>query len=369
MQLYLHHTDRLADAVVADFSGLRPGEGSAMLGQALARGIQHVEKAPDSLKDMFADLQREPMWLDWAEVDYGAQTFMRSGSFGACALLCHSLPTGYLDPVSSKPLLFSGRLVQRAPRRLMETARFVYECCKPGGMRPEGAGFQISIRVRLMHAQVRRLLLKSGKWETENWGKPISQYHMLGTNVLFSLAVLDALRRWGLHISAREEQAVFALWRYNGFLMGIDRDVLPANLSESRRIMDSLELSRPPADQSSRELMQSLIDAAAEMSVSILGFDMQNMVRSVLHGLTRNLLGRARANELGLASTLWLFLPWMLWPVVRGFEYARYVLPGSRRLAIAIGESLWNRSLQIGLQGREAQFNMPAALNQRRSKP
>ena len=363
MAPYFYATDVLADAVVEDFSRMRPGEGNAILSMALKQGIDRFPEAPASVRALLADIERTPLWADWSEIEYGANTFIRTGPFGPAALMCHSLPTGYLDPLSSKPLVLSGRLVQRARRRLDETAGFVYGCCQPGGLRPSGRGFQITIRVRLMHAQVRRLLLKSGTWDKENWGMPLNQWQMLGSNVLFSLAVIRALRRWGVFISQREEQAMYAIWRYNGFLLGIDRDILPANANECHRILDVLELNRRPADEPSVQLMNSLLDAGSAMAVDVVALPMRSLIRSMLAGLTRNLLGARRGSELGLGFNVWQFLPYFIWPFVRTLELLRLILPGSRFLATHIGQFVWRRTLNAGLKGKEAKFNMPEKLN------
>ncbi|MEQ8350835.1 MAG: oxygenase MpaB family protein [Leptospiraceae bacterium] len=366
MAPYFFATDVLADAVVEDFSRLRPGEGNAILALALKLGIDQVPQAPGSVRDMFSDIERTPLWVDWDEIEFGANAFMRTGPFGPAALMCHSLPTGYLDPLSSKPLVFSGRLVQRARRRLDETAGFVYECCSPGGLRPGSRGFQVTIRVRLMHAQVRRLLLKSGTWDTENWGMPINQWQMLGSNVLFSLAVIRALRRWGLYISTKEEQAMYSIWRYNGFLLGIDRDILPATSNECGRILEVLEFNRQPADEPSIQLMSSLLDAGSSMAVDVVALPMRSIVRSMLSGLTRNLLGAKRAGELGLRFNIWQFLPYCIWPLVRFAEVLRLLIPGAGFLAIRVGQLVWHRTLNAGLKGKDAKFEMPAKLNSNR---
>ena len=368
MSPYFYATDTLADAVVEDFSCMRPGEGSAVLALALSQGIEKVPHAPVSVRELFADLQRTPLWVDWDEIEYGANAFMRTGPFGPAALMCHSLPTGYLDPLSSKPLVFSGRLVQRARRRLDETAGFVYECCKSGGLQPGSRGYQVTIRVRLMHAQVRRLLLKSGRWDIAHWGQPINQWQMLGSNVLFSLAVIRALRRWGLYISPKEEQAMYAIWRYNGFLLGIDRDILPATANECSRILEVLELNRQPADEPSVQLMASLLDAGSSMAVDVVSLPMRPLIRSMLAGLTRDLLGARRARELGLGFSVWQILPYCIWPFVRFAEMIRLVLPGARFLATAVGQFVWHRTLNAGLKGKTAKFDMPSGLDTKKGE-
>ena len=86
-----------------------------------------------------------------------------------------SLVLGYASPAGNKPLMLSGRLKEQALKRLNETARFVQAVCRPGGMRPLADGWQITVKVRLIHAQVRRMILKSGKWDEGAWGAPVNQ--------------------------------------------------------------------------------------------------------------------------------------------------------------------------------------------------
>ena len=84
MSPYFYATDTLADAVVEDFSRMRPGEGSAVLALALSQGIEKVPHAPVSVRELFADLQRTPLWVDW----------MRSST--APTLLCERGPSDLL---------------------------------------------------------------------------------------------------------------------------------------------------------------------------------------------------------------------------------------------------------------------------------
>ncbi|MDF3821154.1 oxygenase MpaB family protein [Leptospira sp. 96542] len=360
-------SDSLADNVIYDFANMHPGKGSALLNQALEKGIDSLNNPPQSLKDFFAQVDDIPIWVDRRELELGASTFVRAGGLGAAALLCHSLPTGYLDPEGSRPLLFSGRLVERAPRRLMETARFVYECIKPGGMERFGNGFKISVKVRIMHAQVRRLLLVSGRWNTKDWGIPINQWHLLGTNVLFSMTVVDALRNWGMIISREEEDSIYAFWRYNGYLIGINSDLLCATRAECRRMIVIMEKVRLPTNQDSWILTDALLKAGGVMVKRIIGLPFQNITISILAGLTRNLLGQKRANELGLPSNLWRFFPYLLRPLIFCFEILRMILPGGSQIAKHIGNRLWERALEIGLEGRNARFAIPQSLNMKKS--
>ncbi|HEY3068151.1 MAG TPA: oxygenase MpaB family protein, partial [Methylomirabilota bacterium] len=194
---HFFRSDPLADEVVTFFASLPPGRGKAWLDQALDHGVASIPDAPAPLVRFFEAVDHVPLWVDWDRINLGGETYLRAGVLGAGALLCYSLPWGYLSPGANKPLVFSGRLVQRAYRRLLETSRFVLETCLPDGMRRHGAGFKVNVRVRIMHAQVRRLLWTSGRWREDEWGAPINQCDLLSGNLLFSIIVIDALTRTG----------------------------------------------------------------------------------------------------------------------------------------------------------------------------
>lgn len=184
---FLLQSDPLADAVVAAFSELPAGRGRRMLDTALDRGIDAVPDAPAALRHLFDQVDDVPFWVDWDRLDRGGATYLRSGIFGMVALSLYSLPLTYTLSMGNKPLVFTGQLVRRAPRRLAETARFVVATCQPGGLRRFGDGFKVTVKVRLMHAQVRRLLWRSGRWNADQWGEPINQSYMAATNVALSL--------------------------------------------------------------------------------------------------------------------------------------------------------------------------------------
>lgn len=357
---YFFQGDPLADDVVELFASLPPGKGKALLDRALASGIDSLTSPPPALARLFAQVDHVPLWVDWDMINLGGATYLRSGFLGAAALLCYSLPYGYLNPGANKPLVFSGRLVQRAYRRLLETSRFVYEVCKKDGLQRQGAGFMISIRVRLMHAQVRRLLLTSGRWRPADWGSPINQTDMLGTNLLFSIIVLDALRRTGIHLSARETEAVLQLWKYSGYLMGVDPEILIANEREGWRILDLIMASRGAADADSRTLTNALMDAGAEVAHYTLGFKRKpRWVAGALYGLSRYYIGHSHARELEYPRSLWLLTAPLLRGLVMFVEALRRIIPGGQRFFVKLGSSMWQFAVERGLRGRSAEFAMP----------
>ncbi|CDR88604.1 uncharacterized protein SPSC_04431 [Sporisorium scitamineum] len=102
-----------------------------------------------------------------------------------------------------------------------------------------GDGWQSAVRVRLLHTNVRRRVLKlverdrngfSGTkgevYDVDKNGIPINQEDMLGTLCAFASAPLAMLQRIGVRPSAQERKDYIALWRHVGFYMGIEPALL-----------------------------------------------------------------------------------------------------------------------------------------------
>src|SRR6185369_5954694 len=173
-------------------------------------------------------------------------------------------PLIYSWPAGNKPLALSGHLVHRASQRLKDTTRYVFAITQPDGLARFSDGFKMTVRVRLIHAQVRRLLRQSGQWKAEAWGAPINQCHMAGTNLLFSVGVLDALTRIGYRFKPAEREALIHLWRYAGYLLGIEHELLVAGEWEGHRLLDLIFTFEPTPDEDSRALVDALMQTSYE---------------------------------------------------------------------------------------------------------
>jgi CRP-like cAMP-binding protein len=365
---FYHRTDPVADKVVAAFAAMPPGQGRKMFEDALTRGIDKVRAAPRALRVLFEQVTDVPFWVDWDQIDVGGAVHRRCGVTGGVVLACTSLPLIYSSPVGNKPLVFSGRLKNRAGRRLSETARFVYESTLAGGMRPGAAGWKITVRVRLMHAQVRLLLERSGRWDAEAWGPPVGQVDMAYTNLLFSVALLDSLRRVGFHVSAAEGEAVMHLWRYSGYLLGIAPELLCSTETEGHRLLDLIRSTQGPPDTDARDLTDALI------RVAIPGLVLRGRVAADSRaeglafrcfGLSRALLGQTLARALSYPETAWNHLACPLArAVITPIEVLRRLVPGGDALAVRFGTWRVRRRLEANPAAVRAGFVMPARLGE-----
>ena len=357
---FLWRTDPLADAVIDDFAQIPEQQWRAMLELALASGIEAVPQATQSMRRLFAQLEQMPEWIDVERCNLGGATFLRCRlGFAALALL--SLPLIYSWPAGNKPLALSGELVHRASQRLKDTTRYVFAVSQRDGLARFSEGFTMTVRVRLIHAQVRRLLLDSRSWRHEAWGAPINQWHMAGTNLMFSVGVLDGLSRLGYRFTHSEREALVHLWRYAGYLLGIDEELLAIDESKGQSLLQRIFDFEPVPDDDSRALVNALMYTSFEY---VSNFKVGRLCSvKLVYGMSRTLIGESRSSALGYPSTAWRWLIPMVRPATRLIETARIFSTRVQQLATVAGPKAFRHLLSDrGLKGRTGDFPIPRRL-------
>jgi hypothetical protein len=343
-----------------DFSRLPSNTWKTMLDTALAEGIEAVPDAPQTLQALFAQLDRIPFWMDQERCDLGGATFLRC-RMSAAVLAAACLPVIYSWPAGNKPLALSGHLVHRASQRLKDTTRYVFAVCQPGGLTRFSEGFAMTVRVRLIHAQVRKLLLESGQWRSEVWGAPINQCHMAGTNLMFSLGALEGLTRLGYRFTAIERESLIHLWRYAGYLLGVESELLAASEWEGHRLLDMIQAFEPNPDDDSRALTNALMRTICDyVRGSRLGrlFNLNSC-----YGVSRALIGDELANMLAYPKTRWRWLVPAIRPFTWTIETARIFSTRVQALARVAGTKAFRRLLgERGLRGAAGQFAIPRSI-------
>jgi hypothetical protein len=356
----LSEGDGLADAAVEALAQLSPAAREALLSNALS--LESPGRLPKPVASFREALLEVPFWVDAPRAARGGAVLLRTGIFGGFVLAFRSLILGYCSPAGNKPLVFSGRLRASASRRISETGKFVQSVCLPLGLLPGAPGFVATARVRLMHAQVRRLLQASPKWDGAAWGEPINQLDMAGTVLLFSLVVVDGLRRFGFKFSAEEVSDVLHLWRTVGWLLGVRQDLLASTEAEARELWDLTRLTQGPPDADSTELAQALVESPLLQARTQAERTRAEGVVALGYGLSRFLLDEGYADALGMPRNGWRFIV----PALRGLvSTAGRVLgrlPGSERLRLEAGLLYWQHVVEVGLKDEDATFALPSAL-------
>ncbi len=348
---YLFRTDPLADAAVAALAELPRGR--RLLDTALNQGIEAAPEAPPALRDLFAQLDAVPFWVDWDQLDLGGAVYLRSGLFGVLTIGLVSLPLCYSSPAGNKPLVFSGQLIKHAARRLGETGRFVYLSSQPGALRRFGEGFKTTVKVRLMHAQARRLVRQSGRWNASQWGEPINQAYMAATNLMLSAAFIDGMRSLGLSFTQVEREALMQLWRYSGYLSGVAPELLCVTESEARRMLELVFALDGEPDEDSRALINALM-----LTAHALGLKETGWLTQLLYGISYGLIGEERARALGYPRDWRRWIVPVLRPLIIAMDLIRSITPGGRRLMEAVGARGWEMAIERTLAGRPSDFRL-----------
>jgi hypothetical protein len=356
-QRFRSAADPLADAAAAAFAGLSAGSGRKMLETALNVGIDAVDNPPPAFVELFKQLDTVPMWVDWDRIDQGGAAFLRSGAMGVAVLNLFSMPIMYSSAGGTKPLVFTGDLLRRAPRRLAETARFVLSSSRPGGLRRFADGFKTTVQVRLMHAQVRRLSKLSGRWKAE-WGEPVNQMYMAGTNVALSAGLLEGLERIGFHVSRDDAEALLHMWRYSGYLSGIDSELLISTRDEGRLVGELIRDGEGPPDEDSRALIVALMTAAYHPKLQGARWPAR-----ISYGISRKLIGNPLADALGYPPSRWSWALYAARPLFASASVAQRVVPGARGLATKVGTWTWGLMIDQVMAGARAEFRPPTKLD------
>ena len=299
--------DPLADAFGADLAVIGRRSGMRMLRQAIGGGIDSVEDPPESLVALFAELDVVPDWVDFDQLDRAGDHLARNSLQLGLVLAAASLMVGYTNPAAAYPLILTGRLVDNAGMRNLEVGDWLREVTTHGGMRRDGLGFERTVRVRVIHARVRRLVAGRPEWDSAVLGTPISQPYMAHTLSEFGSIALAGMDLLGARYTADELDDIYAMWRYVGLVCGVSADLLPATEADQRRIQDLYQLTRPPIDDDSRALVAGLVDDYLVPEVAeLLPARMpgsRRLASAYVNGMIRAVVGDELADELGIRES------------------------------------------------------------------
>lgn len=296
--------DPRADAVVAMIGRLPKGEGRKLFEYALAHGIERVDDPPEELAAFFHDVEATPYWVDQDRIDRGARAITRTGLLGLFPLGDMSLMGGYLASRATKALIGTGEIEYNASRRLVETATWWIDVTTPGKLRHGERGYASALRVRLVHAHVRAAMNGRADWDYASWDRPVNQVQTTGTLLLFSLVFVFGTQLLGVRYTERERGDILHLWRYVGWLMGVDEELLPANEDDAWRMLWLLASTEFIPDDDSKRLAKALLDAHAQIGHGrgAVGKVLSHVSVRVHSSISRLVLGKTNADFLELPN-------------------------------------------------------------------
>lgn len=315
--------------------------------RALAHGIDAVPDAPAALREFFAVVDTVPDWVDRDLLEKGARAFRRMGRTRNDVLLQLSLIGGYRFGGPPDLLVETGGLTgSTAMRRLGETQKWGTAVGEPGGMRRNGDGFKLTVHVRAMHALVNDRFENNGRWDIEHWGLPINQTDQAATLGLFNGTLLLGVRALGYTVSRDESRAVMHLWKYVGWLMGVDEEWLFDSEREQHRFNYHVVLVQDDVTPAGADLSRALVDGQRTLDYGRFSRVRGAYERLRLLSMLRFFLGEQGLHDLGLPVTP----PWAVVPVVATNIVKSQVLKRSapgRRLLEHLGDGAARRELAL----------------------
>lgn len=230
--------DPMADQLV---SALFANGTQGHLYQLLKVEESDMVKQPASAVQSSLITKREaPSWFDENRLTNGQRVFEKYAMEIMTLLGVMSLPYCYAASPGNKALYLSEKMRNAPAKRLMDTAAFVIAVLTPGTLADEGYGHIHINKVRLIHALSRHYIKRHPEWNTD-WGLPVNQEDMAGTNLAFSYVILMGLQLSGYSLSQQEKEDLIYTWRYIGYQMHIDENLLPATVEEARRLTDVIQ--------------------------------------------------------------------------------------------------------------------------------
>jgi len=290
--------DPLADATVDElfrtgqvdhFNTLMHWFGQA--GQELPPGL------PDCARDYLEATAIPPDWVDWDVMEQARRFFADNCAHISTALSFASMPGCYAIPRVAR-LLHASHALDHPSRRMAATGQFTVYLMRSDAFEAGSRFLPAAQKVRLLHAAIRRELTESGHWDADADGVPICQEDMIGGQMLFSLHVLDAMNRLGVHITEQGADAYYYAWRVVGAILGCETESTPPDLPTARQFLDLYLTENLGPSTEGAELTRDLIAMYEDVVPGTL-------LDPVVSALIRFLMGETISDWLQVPRSAW----------------------------------------------------------------
>ena len=272
-----------------------------------------------------------PPWAERERIARAEAIFMEHGALSVTILFCASLPECYVVPDLAAVLHATGQLEDRAEHRIRTTGAMIFPVMMAGGLtRPDGSGVAQILKVRLIHATIRNMILRGSPeevarmrapipciacaappdsmhralyihgWDLGRCALPNNQEELAYTLLTFSYVFLRSMRRLGIPLTAQQEEDFLHAWNVAGHFLGIRRELMVDTMADAEALFTRMQERgraqwakrgdvpdpRPHLGRALMNAMQSVFPPGACQAFPVL--------------LTRRLIEARSARELGL---------------------------------------------------------------------
>lgn len=322
--------DPLADAVVEDLASLHRKEQARLIERAMNDpGGGSLSNAPASLREFFKEVERYPDWLGRSDFGPAIRMFHRNSYVAFVGILAAVLIEGYTTNIA-KSFALTGRTRDRGIRRLGQNSRHVVDVLMPGGMDRDGDGWKLSVRIRIVHAQVRRLLSASDEWDAKAWGTPISAAHTGFALTAFSARLMHHMKRLGADCDEEELHSYMEIWRYAGYLIGIPETIMYKDHDDAAKLFSVGLMCEPEPSLESLIVAHSLINQAPLISRKADDPESRRKEARYVYRISRALIGEELAQKLNYPDVSTFGIVGAVKFQTRLHKLLSHVIPGHR---------------------------------------
>lgn len=286
--------------------------------------------------------QQLPAWASRVKIERAETLFMNYGALSCSLLFCSSLPECYVIPDLSAVLHASGQLEQHTDYRIRATAAMIFPVMMKGGLgQPDGSGIAQVLKVRLIHATIRNLILRGSPeeamrflgdqryvqgagaiaalpsagarnmqetlfahgWKLGDDGLPCNQEELAYTLLTFSYVFLRSMRRLGLGLPERDEEAYLHAWNVVGHVLGIRRELMADTMAQAEVLFKQIQaLGRfSPVTPDARTALGNALMQTMEQAIPF------RLLKPFPVLMTRYLCGATTARDIGIGQRVsWL---------------------------------------------------------------
>jgi len=297
---YIEYTtlnDPVADAVIESLAPFDHGQVHRFIKAGMDQNTKLLAKAPRVFRDFFEELETPPAWFDQDAVLAGSQAFQDYPDLFIPAFFVATLQNA--STLISKAFYTTGRVLSGyGPRRIRQNTRHFIEIMLPGSLERQSDGWKQSVRIRLVHAQVRRLIRSSGNWDESVYGVPLSAAHMALASANFSATILRYAQILGAQMDDEARNGFMQTWRYASTLIGTPEDLLfNGDEAKTNELSQLAHICEPPPGEESVAIANALVQALPDIAGKTNLKDRQSMVDHT-YRVSRALLGNELANQL-----------------------------------------------------------------------
>ncbi|WP_232006350.1 oxygenase MpaB family protein [Mycobacterium sp. 852013-50091_SCH5140682] len=307
--------------------------------RVLAEGIANVPEAPEPLREFFIRVEAVPDWVDRDKLRKGQRALVRGGSDGMSIARDVSLLGGYQFSGFNKTLLRTGALEKGSNQRFAETMQWAMDVISDGGLDPLGIGYRSTLRVRLIHAFVRRHVAAMPDWRADEWGVPVNQTDMAATLVGALVAPSVAGLGMGIVPAPGELDAIAHVTRYVGWLIGVEDEWLPGSFRESVRVLYHTSTALASPDETTQQLSVPMADDPLSWHYRDMSSLRRRLAWAQHLSITSAFLGPGAMRTLGLPAYMPPWYPVLRVPVNVIRSLVAVTLPGGMARSVARGRA------------------------------